>query len=342
MIFRILFFTFFIIFGIGLYLADKYKIIDLGKWDKISSIIMGGLALLSLVVPLDEIFLSFKGCAITADRIVVAKDIIEPNHTMTVTVDANNPNNHPLIYSWQAIYGSMNPGPRTPSVQSTYTAPADFVEDTISVDITALGCETVRLSKEVRVVKSSVSASHAVEPTLPIATPNLLPTLTPSSIVLPTSVSSSSILYESFEDGKDNWSIETPVVCLNLWQDFITEGLNSAVVCVQPGSGWMKHDVNADWSVYEGLSVNVANKDGAANLEMSLILATGTSVNEHESPKVNIPIQQHNSEPFLAVFSFEGWALQLNDVKYYKFIFHNGDDGEIGVVLDNIRLLSDN
>ncbi len=96
-------------------------------------------------------------CQIKANDISLSKTIIEVNQTLTASIRVDNPDGKALLYNWQGKIGKMNPDTRSPSPQSTYTAPSNSVDDTISVDVTLPGCNPVRKSKQIAVTPPSSS-----------------------------------------------------------------------------------------------------------------------------------------------------------------------------------------
>lgn len=96
-----------------------------------------------------------SNCRVTVEKIMIERDLIGPNQSMSVVIDVKNPDNLALLFNWQAIYGKMNPGLRTSSIQSAYTAPPTLVDDTISVEVSAPGCLPLQLSKQVKVISLS-------------------------------------------------------------------------------------------------------------------------------------------------------------------------------------------
>src|SRR5690349_12319192 len=86
-------------------------------------------------------------CQINASELSIDKTVVEVNRSIKVSVRADNPEGQALLYDWHAVNGEMNPGLRSNAPQSTYTAPAQPVNDTISVDVTLPNCASVRRSK---------------------------------------------------------------------------------------------------------------------------------------------------------------------------------------------------
>lgn len=111
-------------------------------------------------------------CQIKADDISLAKTRIEVNQSFEVSIRADNPDGNPLLYNWRAVSGTMNPNVRSGSPQSTYTAPSQPVDDTISVELTLPGCQSVNKKKQISVTSPSSK---------PTPTPPKQSTLVPST-----------------------------------------------------------------------------------------------------------------------------------------------------------------
>lgn len=119
-----------------------------------------------------------KTCKIDVSELTVDRKLIETKQSMKVSIRADNPDGKPILYSWQAVHGQMNPSIRSGSPEATYTAPSKGVDDTISVDITLPNCKSERRSQPISVIISSSSASP----------PTVLTPLTPSKNSSPSTI----------------------------------------------------------------------------------------------------------------------------------------------------------
>lgn len=98
-------------------------------------------------------------CDFTVDEIVLGKSIIETGQAVAVSVGVNNPNGQPLLYNWASIYGDMQPGLNSTSFQSTYTAPPQPGQDTISIKVSAPGCSVTKKMQITIINNTSPAAS---------------------------------------------------------------------------------------------------------------------------------------------------------------------------------------
>ncbi|NOK58556.1 MAG: hypothetical protein GFH27_549279n362 [Chloroflexi bacterium AL-W] len=117
-------------------------------------------------------------CQISISDISVERSIIQVGQTTQVAVRANNPGGRALLFNWRAVHGQMDPGTRSGTPQSTYTAPSEAVDDVISVEVTHPECEAASIQQDISVVSSNQPQPTAsptvdtVSPTVDTATSN--------------------------------------------------------------------------------------------------------------------------------------------------------------------------
>lgn len=145
---------------------------------------------LVIVVVLPQIINSgASNCQIKITNVTIEKLLVETGQTTVVEVVVTNPKEFPLVYNWDAVGGNMSPGLRSNSSHSNYTAPFSPIDDTVSVEISSPGCDSVRASKQVSVVLPAAvleATATLPSPVTPEATetaqliPTPKPTLTPN------------------------------------------------------------------------------------------------------------------------------------------------------------------
>jgi hypothetical protein len=196
-----------------------------------------------------------QDCQIKTDDISLSKTIIEVNQTLTVSIRADNPDGKPLLYNWQAKIGKMNPDTRSASPQSTYTAPSNSVDDTISVDVTLPGCKPVRKSKQIAVTSPSSSTQT------PLKTSTIVP-----SIRLFKLGSSSLTPMLIPEDAKINptnghkYFLTTSDIWTGVQNQAIAAGGNLVTISDAAEQKWLVNQFGKSESFWIGLHRNPVNK----------------------------------------------------------------------------------
>lgn len=95
--------------------------------------------------------------------ITVEKDVLMVDETSEVSLHFRNINERLFVYDWWAEFGEMNPGLRSNSVTSLYTA-QEVIDDTVHLKLTAPGCGAILLTKPISVVyRNIVSTSEEHE-----------------------------------------------------------------------------------------------------------------------------------------------------------------------------------
>jgi len=107
-------------------------------------------------------------CQIDAGQIEISSDIVEIKGIINASIQANNPNKRPLLYTWSASKGEMEPAFRSQSSSSSYRAPETPDDVMIFVAIGLPDCTTITRSRLIAVV-------------MPNATP-IIPTITPTPL----------------------------------------------------------------------------------------------------------------------------------------------------------------
>jgi hypothetical protein len=109
--------------------------------------------------------------------------VVPAGEKRTISVDVENPDGKPVIYTWKATYGTFSSGVSTDN-QSTYIAPTSLVNDKITVEVRLQGCSAAKRTVAIAVVPSA--GTPFPDPTLPnSATPPLPDPFAPSTIAPP-------------------------------------------------------------------------------------------------------------------------------------------------------------
>lgn len=122
-------------------------------------------------------------CQINASEISLERSSIEVTESIKASIRVDNPEGRAPRLDWRAVHGRMNPGLQAASTESTYTAPSQPVDETISVEVTLAGCEPIRRSIQLVVRPASQAAAPSpvaeVSPTSVSSTPTIVTTPTP-------------------------------------------------------------------------------------------------------------------------------------------------------------------
>jgi hypothetical protein len=101
--------------------------------------------------------------------------VVPAGEKRSISVQLNNPDDKPVVYTWKATYGRFESGV-TSDGRSTYIAPPNLVDDSILVEVRMQGCTVVTQTAKIAVTLS------ASTPTQPLGTPiPLNPNLPPES-----------------------------------------------------------------------------------------------------------------------------------------------------------------
>jgi hypothetical protein len=65
--------------------------------------------------------------------------VVPAGEKRTISVQLENPSDKPVVYTWRATYGKFESGVTTEG-RSTYIAPANLVDDSLSVEARIQGC----------------------------------------------------------------------------------------------------------------------------------------------------------------------------------------------------------
>jgi len=93
--------------------------------------------------------------------------VVPAGEKRTISVDIENPDEKPVIYTWKATYGTFSSGVSTEN-QSTYIAPTSLVNDKITVEVRLQGCSRTKRTVAIAVVPSAgTPLPDPTQPTLP-------------------------------------------------------------------------------------------------------------------------------------------------------------------------------
>lgn len=167
---------------------------------------------LVIVVVLPQIINSgASNCQIKITNVTIEKLLVETGQTTVVEVVVTNPKEFPLVYNWDAVGGNMSPGLRSNSSHSNYTAPFSPIDDTVSVEISSPGCDSVRASKQVSVVLPAAvleATATLPSPVTPEATETAQLISTPKPTVTPNDIDVGTPGWKKF--GTDEFSVWLP------------------------------------------------------------------------------------------------------------------------------------
>ncbi|MBM0742765.1 hypothetical protein JOY44_14310 [Phormidium sp. CLA17] len=84
-----------------------------------------------------------------------------------ITVRLENPDRQPVLFTWKAEYGKLNPQGSSANSRSVYTAPKTLTNDPITVQVQVQGCDLEERSLTIAVVPSTPTATDNPLPTSP-------------------------------------------------------------------------------------------------------------------------------------------------------------------------------
>lgn len=90
--------------------------------------------------------------------------VVPAGEKRTISVEVDNPDEKPVIYTWKATYGQFSSRVTTDN-QATYTAPSALVNDKITVEVRLQGCSMAQRTVTIAVVPSA--GAPLPDPTLP-------------------------------------------------------------------------------------------------------------------------------------------------------------------------------
>lgn len=82
--------------------------------------------------------------------------VVPAGEKRTISIDVDNPDQKPVIYTWKATYGQFSSRVSTEN-QATYTAPTALVNDKITVEVRLQGCSMAQRTVTIAVVPSASS-----------------------------------------------------------------------------------------------------------------------------------------------------------------------------------------
>lgn len=82
--------------------------------------------------------------------------VVPAGEKRTISIDVDNPDQKPVIYTWKATYGQFSSRVSTKN-QATYTAPTALVNDKITVEVRLQGCSMAQRAVTIAVVPSASS-----------------------------------------------------------------------------------------------------------------------------------------------------------------------------------------
>ncbi len=135
-------------------------------------------------------------CNVEVGDLLLDKRVISADEKIAVTITVDNPDNASILYNWHSNYGQLNPGLRTPAMQSVYTPPLAPTDDVISLKVEIDGCQSIEREAKIRILQPSEITDTPIASIPPSATPTLspTPTVTPAPTEIPM------LMIESFEN----------------------------------------------------------------------------------------------------------------------------------------------
>lgn len=82
--------------------------------------------------------------------------VVPAGEKRNISIDVENPDEKPVIYTWKATYGQFSSRVSTNN-ESTYTAPTALVNDKITVEVRLQGCSAAQRTVTIAVVPSAGS-----------------------------------------------------------------------------------------------------------------------------------------------------------------------------------------
>lgn len=115
------------------------------------------------------IFRNSDACQIKITELAADRRTLEVNQSTRISVRSDVPGQRSVTYTWQTTHGNMNPSGLSQTNQSTYTAPSQPVDDTVSVTVAADGCISTR--GEIKIASIPVNVSTASSTPLATSSP---------------------------------------------------------------------------------------------------------------------------------------------------------------------------
>lgn len=281
-------------------------------------------------------------CNVVVGELLLGKKIITTNQETTVSVTIENPDNTPILFNWRATYGSLNPGLRTSAIQSTYTPPLDPSNDAIFLEVDANGCNIIQRVAEISIVAPSEN-DLSQNPTNTV-----LPSATPTPVLIATPTAKPSLVVESFENYTDASLKES--YFLNTYagnegtmrlvgvphnqHGLIALAFEYTISHPQPNHyiGFEREFPSQDWSDYTKLCVWI-EWDGS---NRGIVMQFGE--NAGRSWKPTYPLTILETGEYCIPITASG--LNLASVGYYG-IYIEGAEGSSTVYFDNIHVTTD-
>jgi hypothetical protein len=85
-----------------------------------------------------------------------------------ITVQLENPNRNPVLFTWKADRGKLNPQGSSASSRAVYTAPKTLMNDPVTVQVQVQGCDLEERSLTIAVVPATPTEPTPTLPKIPL------------------------------------------------------------------------------------------------------------------------------------------------------------------------------